>query len=242
MDRELIEGLLGEGLSVEAIGRRVGKHRETVAYWMAKFGLEAPNREKHAGTGGIERERLEALVERGCTIAEIAAEVGLSKTTVRHWLTRYGLRTRKARGRRAEEARAAKAGGLSVTMRACPHHGETPFLLEGRGYYRCAKCRSEAVSRRRRKVKEILVAEAGGCCAICGYDSCLGALEFHHLDPGEKRLEINAKGVALAIAKLRAEAKKCLLLCANCHAEVERGVRVLPATVRETEGEYGSTA
>jgi hypothetical protein len=47
-------------------------------------------------------------------------------------------------------------------------------------------------------VKEILVAEAGGCCATCGYDSCLGALEFHHLDPSQKRLEINAKGVAVA--------------------------------------------
>ena len=31
------------------------------------------------------------------TIAEIAAEVGLSKATVRHWLGRYGLRTAASR-------------------------------------------------------------------------------------------------------------------------------------------------
>jgi hypothetical protein len=65
---------------------------------------------------------------------------------------------------------------------------------------------------------------------------------IHHLDPSQKRLEINAKGVAVAIAKLREEAQKCVLLCANCHVEVERGVRMLPATVRESEGEYDSTA
>jgi len=35
-------------------------------------------------------------------------------------------------------------------------------VLEGRGYYRCVRCRSEAVSKRRRTVKRKLVEEAGG--------------------------------------------------------------------------------
>jgi hypothetical protein len=35
-------------------------------------------------------------------------------------------------------------------------------------------------------VKEILVAEAGGSCLICGYDRYAGALQFHHLDPATK--------------------------------------------------------
>jgi hypothetical protein len=67
---------------------------------------------------------------------------------------------------------------------------------------------------------------------------CFGALEFHHLDPGEKRLEVNAKGVSLALETLRAEAQKCILLCANCHAEVERGLATLPATVQGGPDEY----
>jgi hypothetical protein len=49
------------------------------------------------------------------------------------------------------------------------------------------------------------------------------ALHFHHLDPAEKRLELNARGVALSLDTLRAEARKCVLLCSNCHAEVEEG-------------------
>ncbi len=71
--------------------------------------------------------------------------------------------------------------------------------------------------------------EAGGACAICGYAQNMRALHFHHLQPLEKRIEINAKGVALSLETLRAEARKCVLLCSNCHAEVEDGVAALPA-------------
>jgi transposase/Zn finger protein HypA/HybF involved in hydrogenase expression len=224
--------LLARGVSVEKIAKRFGKHPSTVSYWMARHGLEAPNRDKHAAKGGIERERLEALVEAGMTIAEIAAEVHLSKATVRHWLRAYGLRTMHSRGKRpAAGIKAAKDAGLLVVRMTCVQHGDTEFVLEGRGHYRCKRCRSEAVARRRRKVKGILVAEAGGACILCGYSRDVGALHFHHVEPINKRVEINAKGVALALDKLRVEAAKCVLLCANCHAEVEDGVASLPDTV-----------
>ncbi len=238
MEKDVIERLLAQGVSIEKIAVRFGKDPATVSYWMGKYGLESPFKDKHAAKGGIERARLEGLVEAGATIAEIAADVEMSKATVRYWLRRYGLRTENSRGPRAEVARSAKAAGMLVTTLSCRHHGVTEFFLEGRGYYRCVKCRSDAVSRRRRKIKEILVREAGGSCAICGYDRCLGALAFHHLDPRQKRLEVNAKGVSLALDTLRREAAKCVLLCANCHAEVERGVSSVPATVRGDPDEY----
>lgn len=241
MDRDVIERLLAQGVSIEKIAERFGKNPATVSYWAAKYGLDSPFKGKHAAKGGIEQERLGGLVEAGATIAEIAEEVALSKATVRYWLRRYGLRTKNARGSRADAARSAKAAGILVTTLSCRHHGLTEFFLEGRGYYRCVKCRSDAVSRRRRKVKEILVKEAGGGCVLCGYDRCLGALEFHHLDPSQKRLEVNAKGVSLALATLRSEAAKCVLLCANCHVEVERGMALVPATVRSNLGEYPNT-
>jgi hypothetical protein len=53
------------------------------------------------------------------------------------------------------------------------------------------------------------------------------ALHFHHVRPHEKRIELNARGVALSLETLRAEARKRLLLCSNCHAEVEAGVATL---------------
>jgi transposase len=225
VDRESLKLLLAQGLSVEKIAERFGRHPSTVSYWMDKHGLEAVNREKHRAKGGLERERLEALVEAGATIAEIASEVGRSKTTVRHWLRSYGLSTRNQRGRRARaEAQSAKRDGLLEVQMVCATHGETSFLLEGRGYYRCKRCRSEAVARRRRRLKEILVAEAGGCCCICGYARHVAALHFHHLNPDEKRMPVSARGIAYSLETLRAEARKCVLLCSNCHAEVENGV------------------
>jgi hypothetical protein len=67
---------------------------------------------------------------------------------------------------------------------------------------------------------------------ICGYNRHPRSLAFHHLDPHQKRLEINAKGIAVSLERLRAEARKCVLLCANCHAEVEDGVATLPLQFR----------
>ena len=111
----------------------------------------------------------------------------------------------------------------------CPTHGEAEFVQRGdTGSWRCIPCRSEAVTDRRRRVKAILVAEAGGACAVCGYDRCLAALQFHHLRPEEKRFSLGDKGLARSLEKARAEARKCVLLCANCHAEVEAGVLGLP--------------
>lgn len=230
MDRASLEQLLGQGLSLAEIGRRFDLHESTVSYWAKKYGLEAANRDKHAARGGIAREDLERLVEEGLSIAQIAEALDRGKATVRHWLIRYGLKTQGGRGRRPSgQATAAKQAGLLTTTMRCVRHGETAFCLDARGYYRCKRCRSEAVVRRRKKVKAILVEEAGGACCICGYDRNMRALHFHHLDPSQKRHEINAKGVALALEKLRVEARKCVLLCSNCHAEVEDGLASIPA-------------
>lgn len=106
---------------------------------------------------------------------------------------------------------------LRSLLKTCKHHGETDFVLEGRGYYRCKKCRSEAVQRRRDKVKRILVAEHGGACIRCGYSKCIQALQFHHR--GGKTFGIADKGHTRSLERTREEAAKCDLLCANCHAE-----------------------
>jgi hypothetical protein len=80
------------------------------------------------------------------------------------------------------------------------------------------------VARGRRRLKEILVAEAGGSCALCGYDRYIGALQFHHRRAEEKAFGMGERGMTRSLAAVRAEAEKCVLLCANCHAEVEGGI------------------
>ena len=117
--------------------------------------------------------------------------------------------------------------------RKCRHHGVTEFALENEGtkysQYRCLKCRTANVTSRRRKVKKILIDEAGGKCVVCGYDRCVGALHFHHTNPATKKFQIAARGHVHSLAKARQEAAKCILVCANCHAEIESGV-ISPTT------------
>lgn len=106
-----------------------------------------------------------------------------------------------------------------VVQKECPRHGLTEFALSTDGRYHCKKCRSEAVQNARRKIKEKLVAYKGGKCEKCGYDKCIGALEFHHLDPNEKKFQISNPNVK-SFEKLKTEVDKCILLCSNCHREL----------------------
>lgn len=77
--------------------------------------------------------------------------------------------------------------------------------------------------KRRREQKRKLIAHLGGKCVICGYDKYDGALEFHHVDPTLKEFQISHRQGA-AWAKVVMEAEKCVLLCSNCHREVEAGI------------------
>jgi transposase len=217
VDRAVLENMLGEGLSLAEIGRRVDRHESTVSYWVQRYDLQASGHVRHAPKGALTHAELATLVQAGMSIGQIAQAVGRGKPSVRYWLQEYGLKTIWAQRRHAsrEERR-------EMTLR-CARHGMTVFRLQSRGGYRCAKCNAEAVTQRRRNVKRILVEEAGGACRLCGYDRCVAALEFHHVVPANKRFSMSARGVARSIARARAEASKCILLCANCHAEVEVG-------------------
>jgi transposase len=225
VDKDVLQELLGRGLSLQKIADRFGMHPSTVGYWVKKHGLSAVNGSRHAARGGISRDRLEALVAEGHSVASMADALELSTTTIRHWLRKYGIETSWVA--RVRHTRASRARGDLRIQRECATHGPTRFSLDQDRVYRCLRCRSEAVSRRRRLVRETLVREAGGHCATCGYEGYVGALQFHHLDPAAKRFALSSRGITRSIESLRAEASKCVLLCANCHAEVEAGVRIL---------------
>jgi hypothetical protein len=106
-------------------------------------------------------------------------------------------------------------------IKKCKHHGNSEYILEGRNYYRCKKCRSQHVSNRRKNIKLQLVEYFGGQCKICGYKKCIGALEFHHKNPKEKKFHLGCRGLTRSFEKTLEEAKKCILVCANCHREIE---------------------
>jgi transposase-like protein len=101
MEADWLQAQLEAGRSIEAIARETGRAPSTVAYWVNSHGLASQHAPKHAARGGIDRDLLTALVERGKSIRGIAAELDVSPTTVRHWLAKFDLQTAGA-GRRSE--------------------------------------------------------------------------------------------------------------------------------------------
>ena len=72
--------------------------------------------------------------------------------------------------------------------------------------------------RRRRKAELVYI--MGGGCSLCGYNKNIAALEFHHIDPSNKKYGISSKNCHNWEEDAN-EVRKCILLCANCHREIE---------------------
>jgi hypothetical protein len=228
MSKEELEGYLAEGLSLEQIGKRVGRNPSTISYHLKKHGLKPVNQGKHASRGPIPELKLRTLAMEGKSVRAMGQELGRSPSTVRYWLKKYEIEVHRVKGNR-EKALAARARGETAIRLRCRHHGESEFDIEPKNaHYWCKRCRTERVSQHRRNAKDRLVREAGGRCVLCGYDRCLGALQFHHKDRKTKSFGLAMKGHTMSFERLLAEARKCILLCANCHAEVERGITQIP--------------
>ena len=121
-------------------------------------------------------------------------------------------------------------------IKHCSKHGYIEYRKDSstkNARYRCPKCSSEAVSKRRKKTKELLIEQHGGKCCLCGYDTCVWALVFHHINPEEKEFAIGSRGLTRSIEKLKVEANKCILVCSNCHYEIHAGLRVISSPNQE---------
>jgi 5-methylcytosine-specific restriction endonuclease McrA len=91
----------------------------------------------------------------------------------------------------------------------------------------------QAVTKRRKAVRSMLLEYKGGRCTLCGYNTCANALELHHRIKSEKDFGLSAHGLTRAWLKVKAEADKCELVCANCHREVHSGIVQPPWVTKE---------
>ena len=82
---------------------------------------------------------------------------------------------------------------------------------------------ADAMRMRKRAVKHELLKYKGAFCSACGYDESESALHFHHRNPEEKEFtiaETHLNDTDFNMDRMRKEADKCDVLCANCHFEV----------------------
>jgi hypothetical protein len=152
----------------------------------------------------IEKEVLVNLLNQRLSTKKIAERLGRTEKTVLYWERRHGL------------SPAFPAVGNASRRR----RGSLEEMAD-------AMTRAPIVHRRRLKVKAI--GYKGGKCILCGYDRCNAALEFHHVDKGAKGFGLSRGGRIRSWESIMKELDKCVLVCANCHREVEAGARVIPA-------------
>jgi len=79
----------------------------------------------------------------------------------------------------------------------------------------------EKQTTRTAEVKKLLVEHFGGKCVTCGYDRCPAGFDFHHIVPEEKEFALSGvRTYGKSWDEILKEAKKCMLLCSNCHREL----------------------
>lgn len=173
------------------------------------------------------KDKILVLRKNGKTINEIVKELGCAKSTVSYHINNNGLGyISKITKEIITEMKiyylnhtiieTSKFFKISVSSvkKYCDNKRvlSTKPTKQGRAV--------EAVQKRRKKIKELAVEYKGGCCEKCGYDKCIAALEFHHIDPNEKDFGIASKGYTRSWVKLKEELDKCIMVCANCHREI----------------------
>jgi len=77
-----------------------------------------------------------------------------------------------------------------------------------------------AQQRRGRKRKLALIHLKGAKCERCGYKKNYAALQLHHPNAGDKNFQLDVRTLSnRSWQAVMDESRKCVLLCANCHAE-----------------------
>lgn len=112
------------------------------------------------------------------------------------------------------------------------NHGERRFYGADRW---CAECRAEQNTRVRLEKRQFIDAHklALGCFR-CGYARVPSALHMHHTAPSVKEMTV-AEAASRGWVHIRRELAACVVVCANCHAELHAEKRAA-AVPSDTSG------
>lgn len=103
-----------------------------------------------------------------------------------------------------------------------PENPNTPKGLRKKRTTQQNKKYAQTLLRRGHDRKNLLINRSGGGCTKCGYNKSQRALTFHHLDPTKKLFGLSLNNLwSKTMEVIEKEYAKCVLLCMNCHAEIE---------------------
>ena len=157
----------------------------------------------------MNKDTLQDLLDKGMSLRQMSRELNHSFTNIRYWMKKHGL---------VKPERCGKGEKHCSICNTCKPRVD--FYVKKNGDYHpyCKSCTSEKLIKKNKITKSKCVEYKGGQCEKCGYNKSQAALHFHHIDPATKSFSI-ASRQSCSFEELKAELDKCIMLCANCHAE-----------------------
>ncbi len=168
----------------------------------------------------MDKNTLMELLNSGESINSISKKTGKSLTTVRYWCKKFELKSKHQQFKEVGE----KEYGEHRFCPSCKENCNIEDFYQRRGKQNsstyCKKCTSIQTIKRTQNLKKLMVEYKGGQCEKCGYNTYIGALEFHHLNPKEKDFHPSQLKKYTFDDRVKKELDKCILVCANCHREI----------------------
>jgi len=171
----------------------------------------------------VKKTKILELFHKGFSSAEISKQLRCSKSTVSYHCSKFINKVDKYTPELLKIYQDAYDQGLSFKGVADKFKVSRQLLGKKLKARKLTKLQIKQKADKRKKgyrlkVKEQCVEYKGGKCCKCGYNKCLAALEFHHIDPNKKDYTIS--GGTKSFQNLKSELDKCILVCKNCHAEI----------------------
>lgn len=117
-----------------------------------------------------------------------------------------------------KEYHQANRQGILERMKESYRANRETRLEQAIEYYRVkGKKQKDSI---RQEWLEIIKQKGMNVCCHCGYSKCFAAIDFHHVNPEDKKFNIANKLRSKPTTEALAELDKCIALCATCHREL----------------------
>lgn len=235
MIKDKILELRKQELSINEITKIIGCAKSTVSYHLNKNNLGGRIDNLNYDNKFTDIDRIIKLRKSGKTYDEIRKIINVSKDRLKKICRDNNLNnpvnTQVVKLNKVEvteyykKVKSLKAVGkyFNVSKDTIRKFIDDSDIMKGGNRQNKIKTNSQAVIEWRKRRKFELVKYKGGKCEICGYSKSMTALQFHHTNPNEKDFTLSRK--TYSMKKLLKEVDKCMLVCANCHAEIHENLK-----------------